>query len=99
MIFNLTEHATRRAQQRAIPLALVEKLTFSGKRIRMGGNAIMFIPTPVLKRGLRDSLRNTAVLVAADTHAVITVMHRVRRALRDVNTLRSHRGGRPAKSL
>ena len=98
-IQNFSQHAIRRAQQRAIPISLVQQLIGDGRNFHIGGGAVLAIPRPNLRNKLPDALRNVAVIFGAETQTVVTVMHRHTRIMRDTNTLRSHRGGRRANFL
>lgn len=95
-IQDFSQHAIRRAQQRAIPISLIQKLDGDGREIHISGNAVLVIPRPKLKETLPDSLRNVAAILEVGSRTVITVMHRHTRIIRDNNSLRSHRGGRRA---
>lgn len=98
-IKDFSQHAIRRAQQRAIPVSLVQRLNDDGRKFHIGGGVVLVIPSPKLQKTLPDSLRNVAAILGADSQTVITVMHRHTRIMRDTNTLRAHRGGRRANSL
>ena len=83
---SLSVHARQRAQQRAIPLSMLEVLLDHGARVPAGGEAEIVHFTPATRqecaaemdRSCADKLRSAYAVVSADG-LVITVGHRFRR--------------------
>lgn len=82
----LSAHARQRAQQRAIPLSMLELLLDHGARVPAGGGAEIVHFTPAnrqecaaeMDRSCADKLRAAYAVVSAEG-VVITVGHRYRR--------------------